>query len=511
MITRCLTVLFALALSGIIGLAAGASAQAAQVCPARSVDAPPADWSGPGCKTVWAGAVNPTDRLIWVKLDVSAPEMDTGRATGAVSDSTHQLFLSGRFSSRVWLNGAPVGRNGLPGADRLSEAPGLMDVAFTLPDGVVRPGSNEVVLLASAHHSLIDLTRPFHNARIVRTQPGSRRLAAFVAPVMVALGLFLAGGVYFAALAVTARHATGARQDYALLSLLCALASGQLMAEISRTVWAYPYPVQDVRLVAIAGFSAAFGLLSCFYVTRRLRPQNLRTVMAVAALSVVLAIWQQEGFDGKSALAMLGPLCIALAVSIWTWVRPGEPTMRSKARLAAAALTALIVPNLLLPDLFLDAIFFFMVAGFLVLLLVEQVRARSREQAEALRETARADRLQRLLDQLEPVAPPPLVIRSAGRVEQVPVSDITHITGADGYAEIHLSGGRAILHTKSLGALERELPSDFLKVHRSHIVNTSCVSALDRDGSGTGSLVLTDGKRIPVSRRILPRVRQALG
>lgn len=431
-------------------------------------------------------------------------------------DGPFQLYISGRFSWQAWLNGTEVGRNGLPGVDSRSEAPGLMDVALNIPPGTLRTDSNSLVLLASAHHSFVDLSRPLHTLRIVPVEANSRRLAVLTSPVMVALGLFLAAGVYFAGLAVTGGRSGSMshsvrRLEPFWLALLCVIASGQLLAEMLRPLWAYPYPVHDLRLLAIAGFSAAFGLLSCFYVTRRLRPAWQPYIMGVSSLLVLFLLWQQPGFDSKSALAMVSPLCVALAISLWTAYRASASEMRVQALIATAALLALILPNLLVPNLFLDAIFFYLVAGFLLALLVDQVRTRSQEQADAFRETARADRLQLLIDQLEPDgAPPPLILRSAGRIEQVPIADISHIMGADGYAELHLSEGRTVLHTKSLGALESELPASFLKVHRSHIVNTAWVSALERDGSGTGSLVLKDGQRIPVSRRILPKVRQAL-
>jgi hypothetical protein len=57
---------------------------------------------------------------------------------------------------------------------------------------------------------------------------------------------------------------------------------------------------------------------------------------------------------------------------------------------------------------------------------------------------------------------------------------------------------------------EASLPAAFLRVHRSHIVNTSFVSALERDASGVGRRILPNGLDLPMSRRILPKVRSAL-
>ncbi|WP_298918088.1 LytTR family transcriptional regulator DNA-binding domain-containing protein [uncultured Algimonas sp.] len=479
-----------------------AFASDAQVCPADIADQPPQTWSGPDCITQWPGAVDPTDRLVWIRFDLNAP----------YTNAPLGLHIGGRFSSRIWINGREIGRNGLPGPDNLSEAPGLIDAVLAVPPDLVRPGPNEIIMLASAHHAYLDLYRPFQHIAFRPIDPTNRELAVAVAPVMVALGLFLAGLVYFGGLA--ALHSP--RGDALLLCGLCGLASGQLLAEMTRPLWSYPYPLHDLRLLAIAGFSAGFGWLSCLYVTRRQRPGWLLPVMAAATLISIAALWLEPGFDGKSSSAMLGPLVCALLVSVWAVWRPvgsgdgGDERVR--ATMNASALTAFVLANLAAPELFLDAVFFYLVAAFLLVLLAEQVGTRARERSERLRETARADRLQTLIDRLEPgSAAPPLVIRSAGKIEQIPVGEITAIKGADGYAEIRLDDGRTVLHTKTLNALEAELPASFLRVHRSHIVNTARVGALDRDASGTGSLLLQNGERIPVSRRILPRVRQALG
>ena len=50
-----------------------------------------------------------------------------------------------------------------------------------------------------------------------------------------------------------------------------------------------------------------------------------------------------------------------------------------------------------------------------------------------------------------------------------------------------------------------------MRVHRSHIVNMAFVQSLEREASGVGRLFITTGKFVPVSRRIMPMVRRAIG
>lgn len=62
----------------------------------------------------------------------------------------------------------------------------------------------------------------------------------------------------------------------------------------------------------------------------------------------------------------------------------------------------------------------------------------------------------------------------------------------------------------SLSEMEDTLPATFLRVHRSHLINVMFVKSLNREPSGTGTLTLVEGSDIPVSRRVMPSVRQAL-
>jgi len=95
-------------------------------------------------------------------------------------------------------------------------------------------------------------------------------------------------------------------------------------------------------------------------------------------------------------------------------------------------------------------------------------------------------------------------------MERIATSQIIHCKGASGYSEIVLIGGRTVLHSATLNEMEETLPATFLRVHRSHLINLMSVKSLNRDPSGTGTLTLTEGANIPVSRRIMPKVRQAL-
>lgn len=70
--------------------------------------------------------------------------------------------------------------------------------------------------------------------------------------------------------------------------------------------------------------------------------------------------------------------------------------------------------------------------------------------------------------------------------------------------------GRELLLRESLDALEEKLaPSGFLRANRGALVRRDAIVAFDASGGGT--LVLTGDARIPVSRRALATIREALG
>lgn len=91
-----------------------------------------------------------------------------------------------------------------------------------------------------------------------------------------------------------------------------------------------------------------------------------------------------------------------------------------------------------------------------------------------------------------------LVVRKGRELRSIPAADIVYARGADDYAELHLADGTIHLHEKTLSALEALLPSDFVRVHRSYIVNTTRVRALRT--SPRLALVLADDSLVPVGR-----------
>lgn len=76
-----------------------------------------------------------------------------------------------------------------------------------------------------------------------------------------------------------------------------------------------------------------------------------------------------------------------------------------------------------------------------------------------------------------------LLVKSEYRLIQVRISDILYIEGLKDYIKIYVNGqSKPILTLMSMKAIEQALPAgEFMRVHRSYIVNTSRISIIERN------------------------------
>jgi len=431
----------------------------------------PPDFSSNDCQRGALEDIDPQGRLIWVQTNVPLSQ------TQGLNGEPLSLYVSGKMSSEVYLNGVYIGQNGMPGSSSETEIPGRMDAELFPPQSLFRVGDNEVVIRASAYNGVVKLKRPIHLIGIAPAGVYANGILPRFGPALITLGVFLLGGLYFG---VTALINTS-RISSLTLSAVCVFAAGQLISEALRGLIPYTYPIHDLRLLAITTFSAAFGLSVAFHIFRTFN-------------------------DYKALGGMLSPLLAGLlATGLWSYQR------RPRAFLYFISLLVFVASMVTFQGLFLDTVFFLLVAFFLMLLFVDQALTFAEEARERRSEEARANQLEQALAEVEERAETNHInVKSAGKMERIATSQIVHCKGAGGYSEIVLVGGRTILHTAALSELEEMLPATFLRVHRSHLINVMYVKTLSRDPSGTGTLELSEGEDVPVSRRIMPKVRQAL-
>lgn len=104
-----------------------------------------------------------------------------------------------------------------------------------------------------------------------------------------------------------------------------------------------------------------------------------------------------------------------------------------------------------------------------------------------------------------------VVIKTAGQISFVKISEIDWIEAADYYACLHV-GARSHLLRRSLSDLEEDLdPNAFCRVHRSSIVNLERVRGLKLTPDGEYEVLLDTGTSVRLSRRYRKQLQERLG
>jgi DNA-binding LytR/AlgR family response regulator len=421
------------------------------------------------------GVIDPQGRELWIRSTMHAPTDDRPRA----------LYVFGAMSSEAWLNGRFLGANGRPAATAGAETPGLYQASWPIRETLWRPGDNEIVLRLSAHHVGLRFATPV-GAIVVAPYPFPSR-APLLAVTFTAAGCLLAAAFGFGAI-----HAMRRTGSSLMLAAMSGVAALQAIVENLRPLVPYAYPLHAWRVATIWVLAAAFAILLVAFAAARFLPRARLPVIAAAVL-VVGATWLLPGFDHKTGWALILGATLAAAVA-----GAGVYQRLPGARLALGYLAAFLATALAFP-LWLVDLSFFLLAAILVLplLMAEVVRLGRDDRAREAALTRAASR------------PDRLTVASARGVELVSIPDIVAAVGADDYVELRLAGGRNLLHATRLERLEAQLPSSFLRIHRSVIANLSQVRSLERDG-GRWRLHMREGPPLPVSRSRLPALREAI-
>jgi two-component system LytT family response regulator len=142
--------------------------------------------------------------------------------------------------------------------------------------------------------------------------------------------------------------------------------------------------------------------------------------------------------------------------------------------------------------------------------------ARARERLRSLQALGLSRRFLTSDGRTDPHGPSPiaalrrLVIGTSGGDLIVDVAEITWIEADDYYAAVHAAGRRHLVR-ESLASLEKRLDSSqFVRVHRSAIVNLAHVRTVHPGVNTEPALVLHDGTRLQLSRRRRRKLHLAL-
>jgi two-component system LytT family response regulator len=119
----------------------------------------------------------------------------------------------------------------------------------------------------------------------------------------------------------------------------------------------------------------------------------------------------------------------------------------------------------------------------------------------------------KLLENLQPSTTKKerVVVKTGNKIKIIPVNDIHYLEADDDYVHIHTAEG-SFLKSKTMIYFEQLLNGDqFIRVHRSFIVNVQEITRIDPYEKDSHVAVLKSGKKIPISKSGYPKLKQILG
>jgi two-component system LytT family response regulator len=139
---------------------------------------------------------------------------------------------------------------------------------------------------------------------------------------------------------------------------------------------------------------------------------------------------------------------------------------------------------------------------------------RVRESRERKRAGDLWRRLLAMVQDLKPEAAPAperIVVKSGGRIFFIRADEIEWVDAAGNYVRLHVKG-EAHLFRETMTAMEKRLdPVQFVRIHRSHIVNVAHIRELQPGIAGEQVVVLRSGARLTLSRGYRSRLRERMG
>ncbi len=120
--------------------------------------------------------------------------------------------------------------------------------------------------------------------------------------------------------------------------------------------------------------------------------------------------------------------------------------------------------------------------------------------------------LRGLLDDVRAASRPPrrLVVRADSRITLVKPEEVDWVEAAGNYVRLHVGKDEHLLRA-TMDGVEAQLPAgQFVRIHRSTIVNLERIQALEPTFHGDYVIQLRDGTELPLSRTYRPALEKLL-
>lgn len=444
--------------------------------------------------------VDPQNKEIWLKANLLVTQVYLQRKQPSA------LFIFAKMSREVYFNRELIGNSGTPSFLAKHEFVGDMDTRFYIPPRLIKQGDNEVVIHISSHHGVLTLARPIHFIGLAEYAQTSDFFKRDLFISLCLLGALLLGCVYLAAIALRSEH----KKSTLLILLMMLFSSTQLFVEISRVLFNYSYPLHDVRLISVTTLALGFGFSFIAFSVDKFVIAHQRKLLLISMLLTTLLVIFTTSFDNKTAVAVLIPALISLILSAVKY-----KSNRTKEFLGYLIVYAIFTSTIIFTfSTFHSMYFYYIVTSMMAFLVIRKATELMHEKSLRKSEEQQVLKLQLTLDQIQQQnTPTKLKIASAGKIDFLPTQNIAYCKAAGDYVEIFMTNKHMSLFSGTLKVIEEQLPATFIKVHRSFIVNLEQVVSIisNKQGPNSGALLmLQTGTEIPVSRRILPKVREVV-
>jgi len=104
-----------------------------------------------------------------------------------------------------------------------------------------------------------------------------------------------------------------------------------------------------------------------------------------------------------------------------------------------------------------------------------------------------------------------IVVKDNGKIKIIPLGTVQFLEASDDYVKICTADGN-FLKKKTMQYFEQTLPDrEFIRIHRSYLVNTSFITRIDLHEKDSHLLLLTSGAKLPVSKTGYIKLKEVLG
>jgi len=116
-----------------------------------------------------------------------------------------------------------------------------------------------------------------------------------------------------------------------------------------------------------------------------------------------------------------------------------------------------------------------------------------------------------LLQDISPRGMERIVVKTGSKIRIIPVHEVLYLEAADDYVKIHTNSA-VFLKNRTMAYFEKALPpTQFVRTHRSFIINIGEISRIDHHDKDNHVAVLRNGAVIPVSKSGYQNLRLVLG